>query len=225
MCRWHGMARNVGTSTDSGLPRTAERLVPWLGGAILIAGVQIVVELAGGQPSLPQRVGMILGLCGSLAVAGVVAARASREAAVADRQERERPALYEVSGAEEAGPSAYIEGMARWAEAMLELTEHAAAAPAATDVDVTGELTSACEDTLALRDLLRANVDAPLKVSGMATLRSICSMWESEQARVEELAARIDPEWHRGWRARSVVERLLRRGVRQAEATALPYRL
>jgi hypothetical protein len=58
----------------------------------------------------------------------------------------------------------------------------------------------------------------------MATLRSICSMWESEQGRIEQLAARMDPEWHRRWQARSVVERLLRRGARQPEATALPYR-
>jgi hypothetical protein len=58
----------------------------------------------------------------------------------------------------------------------------------------------------------------------MATLRSICSMWESEQARIEQLAAGVDTDWHRRWRARSVVERLLRRGVRQPEATALPYR-
>ncbi|MEY2460314.1 MAG: hypothetical protein QOG30_2144 [Acidimicrobiaceae bacterium] len=219
-----GMARIEGASRSSAFPRTAERLVPWLGGAMLIAGVQVVVELTGGQPTLPQRVGMILGLCGSLAVAGVVAARSSREAESADREERGRPALYEVSGPEEAGPLAYIESMKRWAEAMLELTEHASATPAAIDADVADELSSACEDTRALRDLLGANVNTPLKVTGMATLRSICSMWESEQGRIEQLAARMDPEWHRRWQARSVVERLLRRGVRQPEATALPYR-
>jgi hypothetical protein len=104
------------------------------------------------------------------------------------------------------------------------LTEHAADTAAAREAGIAEELISASEDTRELRDLLHANVDASLKVSGMATLRSICSMWESEQARIEELSASVDTDWHRRWRARSVVERLLRRGVRQPEATALPYR-
>jgi hypothetical protein len=114
--------------------------------------------------------------------------------------------------------------MLRWTEAMLELTEHAAAVPAAGEVDAHAELTSASEDTRELRDLLHAQVDMPLKVSAMATLRSICSMWENDQPRLEQVAASVDPEWHRRWRARWVAERLLRRGVRQPEATALPYR-
>jgi hypothetical protein len=218
------MAHTVGSPKNSALPRRVERLAPWLGGAILIACLQVVVGVAGVHPSAPQRAAMLLGLCGSLAVAAVVAGRSSREMAVAAHQERARPALHEVSGAEDAGPAAYIEGMERWSEAMLELTEHAAATPEAKEAGIAGELLSASEDTRALRDLLHANVDAPLKVSGMATLRSICSMWEGEQARIEQLAASVDPDWHRRWRARFVVERLLRRGVRQPEAMALPYR-
>ena len=196
----------------------------WLGGAILIGCVQVGVAVAGVQPSLAQRAAMILGLCGSLAVAAVVAARSSREAAVMERLERARPALHEVSGVEDAGPSTYVEGMERWAEAMLELTSYAATTPAAVEAGLAQELATACDDTRELRDLLQANVRLPLKVSGMATLRSICSMWETEQARIEQMAASLDPEWHRRWRARSVVERLLRRGVREPEATILPYR-
>lgn len=216
---------------SSALPRSAERLVPWLAAPILIGCLQVVVAVAGAQPSAAERAGMILGLCGSLAVAGVVAARSTRETAVLDRQERERPSLYEVSGVDDAfggaydaGPSMYLESMGRWAEAMLELTEHAAATPAALEAGVAAELTSACDDTRELRDLLRANVDVPLKVSGRATLRSICSLWEAEQARIEPLAASMDAEWYRLWCARSVVERLLRRGVREPNAAALPYR-
>jgi hypothetical protein len=173
---------------------------------------------------------MILGLCGSLAVAAVIAARTSRETANVDREERNRPAYHEVSGAEpfghaqNDGPSGYIEGMLRWSEAMLELTEHAAATPAALEADVVGELVTACDDTRELRDLLHTQVGMPLKVSAVATLRSICSMWEIDQPRLEQLGARMDPEWHRRWQARWVVERLLRRGVREPEATALPYR-
>ena len=173
---------------------------------------------------------MILGLCGSIAVGAVVAARSSREAAVVDREERNRPALHEVSGADgpyghaqNEGPSGYIEGMLRWTEAMLELTEHAAATPAAREAGLAAELASAGDDTRELRDLLHTQVDMSLKVSAVATLRSICSMWEIDQPRLEQLAASVDPEWHRRWRARWVAERLLRRGVRQPEATALPY--
>ena len=213
------------------LPRSAERLAPWLAAPILIGGLQVVVALAGVHPSLAQRAVMILCLGGSIAVAGIVAARSSREADVADRSERDRPAAYELFGVDdafgsrhEAGPSTYLESMERWTGVMLELTEHAAATPAAVDADVVAELASASDDTRELRDLLHANVDAPLKVSGMATLRSLCSLWEAEQTRMESLAATMDPEWYRRWRARSVADRLLRRGVRESHAPALPYR-
>jgi hypothetical protein len=207
-----------------------EPLVVWLGGAILICCLQVAVAVAGAQPSLSQRAGMILGVCGSLAVAGVIAARSSREMAVVDKAERERPAPHEISGVEQAfsqgqnsGGTSYIEGMERWTEAMLELTEHAATT-VADDADLASEFASAHEDTLELRDLLRAQADQTLKATAVATLHSICSMWEADQARIEDLAAGVDSEWHRRWRARWVVEGLLRRGVREPEATALPYR-
>ncbi|MDT4938391.1 MAG: hypothetical protein QOG80_2062, partial [Pseudonocardiales bacterium] len=161
----------------------------------------------------------------------LVAARSNRETVVADRRERERPSQYEVAGVDDAfgsvpdaGPSTYLEGMGLWAEAMLELTDHAASTSAAIEADAVGELTSASDDTRELRDLLQANVDLPLKVSGIATLRSICTLWEADQARVEPIAASMDPEWYRRWRARSVDVRLLRRGVREPDATVLPYR-
>jgi hypothetical protein len=204
--------------------------VLWLGAPILIASV-VVIAVLGAQPSLAQRAGMILGLCGSLAVAGVVAARSTREVAVVDREERERPGLHEVSGingafggTQDASPSIYLESMERWTEAMIELTDHAASSPAAIEADVAGELTSASEDTRELGNLLHANVNTTLKAGGIATLRSLCSLWEADQARIEPLAASMDPEWYRCWRARSVVERLLRRGIRESSATVLPYR-
>ena len=206
-------------------------MVLWLSGAILISGLQVAVAVAGAQPSLAQRAGMILGVCGGLAVAGVIAARSSREMAAVDRVERERPAPYEVSGVgdafgrdQSAGASSYIEGMGRWSEAMLELTEHAAATPEAEVAGLTLEFSSACDDTRELRDLLHAQVDQPLKVAAVATLHSICSMWEACQARIEDMAAGVDPEWYRRWRARWVVEGLLRHGSRAPEPTPLPYR-
>lgn len=167
---------------------------------------------------------MILGLCGSLAGAGVVAARSTRDAAVVDRQEHERPAAHEIACRDDEGPSQYLEGMERWTESMFELIDHAATSPAAIETGACAELRSAGDDTSDLRDLLHANRHLPLKVSGMATLRSICSMWEAEQARIEPLAARMDQEWYRRWRARSVVERILRHGRPPTTMPALPYR-
>src|SRR5688500_5976407 len=133
------MARTEMSARNHALPHTAERLAPWLAAPILIAGLQVVVALSGAEPSLAQRSVMILGLCGSIAVACVVAARSSREADVAGREERERPSLHELAGVDasfgghrgssEVGPSVYLESMKRWSEAMLELTEHAAATP------------------------------------------------------------------------------------------------
>lgn len=234
MCRCPCMARTQTSARNHALPPSAERLAPWLAAPILIGALQVVVAVSGAEPSLAQRSVMILGLCGSIAVAGVVAARSSREADVAGREERARPALHELSGVDdsfrstrgnrEVGTSAYLESMKRWSEAMLELTEHAAATPAAIEADAVAELKSASDDTRELRDLLEANVNVPLKVSAIATLRSICSLWETEQVRIESLAATMDPEWYRRWRARSVADRILRRGARESNATALPYR-
>jgi hypothetical protein len=198
-------------------------MTPMLGGAILIGCLLVAVGVAGAKPSLSQQAGMILGLCGSLAVAGVVAARSSRESAVMDREERDRPARHEFAGVDD-GPSTYIANMGLWADAMVELTEHAAVTPAAIESGVADELASASEDARELRELLNANVDVRLKVTALATIRSICTSWEADEARVEGLAASVDPEWHRRWRARSVVERLVRHGARPPEATPLPYR-
>jgi len=213
------------------LPHTAERLVPWLAAPILIGALQVIVVLSGAELTPALRAVMILCLCGSIAVAGVVAARSSREADVVGREERERPAAHELAGVDdgprvtsEAGASAYLENMERWSHAMLELTEHAAATPAAIKAGAVDELRSASEDTRELRDLLRSNVNTPLKVSAISTLRSICSQWETEQMRIESLAATMDPEWYRRWRARSIADRLLRRGVRESNTPALPYR-
>jgi hypothetical protein len=57
----------------------------------------------------------------------------------------------------------------------------------------------------------------------MATVHSLCTMWEADQARVEQLSAHLDAQWYRRWRARSVVERLVRQGGRAAPTTMLPY--
>jgi hypothetical protein len=199
-------------------------LTPWLAGVVLIGGIVALLGLSGAQPSLAQRGAMILALCGSLAVAGMLAARSSRESHVVAAQERDRPAQHELSGIEGADPAVYVENMRRWTDAMLELVDHAAATPAGQEAEAAAELTAAASDTRDLRDLLDANTDVPLRLGGLVTLRSICAMWEVDRARIERLAARIDLDWYRRWRARSVVERLVCRGVRTPATTVLPYR-
>jgi hypothetical protein len=174
---------------------------------------------------------MVAGLSGALALACLVATRASREQDAIDREERDRPAWEELvpAGAateatDEAGATAYVENMARWAEAMLELTEHAARTDAASQADVAKELASAADDARELRTLLLADSGTPITAVRMATLHNICELWEADQVRIEQLAASVDPDWHRRWRARSIVERLVRRGGAEAEALVLPYR-
>jgi hypothetical protein len=70
---------------------------------------------------------------------------------------------------------------------------------------------------------LHEGAQARLKAHGVATLHSIGSLWEADQAHIEHLAAQVDAQWYRRWSARSVVDRLLRHGGRQPDAFALPY--
>lgn len=216
---------------SSALPVTAERLAPWLAAAIFIGGVNVVVGLVGVQPSLVQRAAMIVALCASLAVTGLVASRSRREMTETDREERARPASDELvardgraAPADVAGPASYLESMERWAEAMLELTEHAASVAADQDPEAAAQLAEASEDTRELQALLRASARAPVSAKGMATVHSVCTLWEADRERIEAIGARVDPAWHRRWRARSVVDRLLCHGERKSDETAFPYR-
>jgi hypothetical protein len=224
------MARTPGDGRGSALPRSAERLVPWLAAAIFIGCVNVVVGLAGVQPSLAERAAMIFALCASLAMAGLVASRSRRATIEADLQERARPARDEllafdggVDHADTTGSSTYLESMERWAGAMLELTEHAAASAAAQEHEAAAELAAAAEDTREFQDLLRATAEAPVSAKGMATVHSVCTLWEADQDHIEALCTSVDAAWHRRWRARSVVDRLVRHGGRKPHETVFPY--
>jgi hypothetical protein len=197
---------------------------------MLLGCLSIVVSLADAELSLAARAVMTFGFCSTLGVAGLVAARSSREAAAVDREERERPVLDELAalddafgGAYDSGPLAYFGTMERWARAMLELTDHATATPGAMEAGVADELRAASEDTRELRALLQDSVLVPPRATAIATVYTVCQLWEASQIPIEQLAARVDPEWHRRWRARSVVERLVRRGGPQPDAMVLPY--
>lgn len=222
------MTRRATTRRKPALPLPSERLAPWLGAALFVAGLNaLVLGVAG--PSVDDAV-LGLSLVGVLVGAGLVAARSSAAARAAEHEERQRPALEELFAAADAfaGPavrpaSAYLQGMERWTEAMLELTDHAVAVPAAPR-EAVAELEAAGAATRDLQGLLRATIDVPIGVNGMATLHGLCTSWEADQLRVEHLGAHLDPRWHQRWQARRVVERRLRRGARPAPALVLPYR-
>jgi hypothetical protein len=221
------MERSAANRRSSALPRTAERLVPWFAAGILIGGLNVVVTLLGGQPTMAERAFMILALSAAIAVAGLVAVRSGKQLTAVDREERGRPApeqLLAARPAHEVSASTYVETMARWAEAMLELTDHAAQTDAAHVTGAVGELSTASENARELADLLRASLEAPLAANDMAILHNLCAMWDADQERVELLASEMDPLWHRTWQARTVVERLFRGGGRRGAGADLPYR-
>lgn len=213
------------------LPPTEEKLTPWLGAAAIVSLVTLgAVTLGDSQPISVATATLFITLCATLAVVGLVAARSKAGTEASEREERARPAREQLvdidaeaeADIEQVGSRTYLEGMARWTVALRELIDHAA--ETTTDDDLRTELTSASEDTNALCSLLRTSTEHELGLNEAATLHSICTMWETDQDRLEQLAADVDPEWHRRWRARSVVERLLRHGPRQRGELVLPYR-
>lgn len=209
------------------MPRTAQRLLPWLGAAAVVAIVTLaVVSVGEGVLSSVETGSVLIPLCAALGVAGLVAARAGRVTDENEREERARPARDQlldlnISVADGPGSRTYLEGMEQWAIALLELVAHAI--EVATTPDIQEELVAAREDTDALRSLLETAGGRELSLNEAATLHSVCVLWETSQDQIEELAAEVDPEWHRRWRARSVVERLLRHGPPEQPEVPLPY--
>jgi hypothetical protein len=207
------------------LPPVAERLLPWLGGSLLVAALILGVVVLGPDEATTADIAPLLsGLVAILAIAGLVARRSAQAEATHVREERARPArdqLVQPDGGN-GGAQPYLHGMERWTVALLELITHAT--EATEDEQLRQELTGAAEDTDALRVLLAASTDRDLTLSDVATLHSVSALWETGQERVEELAASVDPAWHRRWRARVVVERLLRHGPPAATDLGLPYR-
>jgi hypothetical protein len=217
------------TASTAALPTSRERLLPWLGGAAVVALVILAVVILGeGEPRPIEIASLLGGLGATIAIAGLVSVRSTREMEAAEREERARPAREQLADLESIGcgdrPGArsYVNGMERWTISLLELVEHA--------VDITeqdeirDELVIARDDTDALRALLHASSERDLTLNEVATLHSVCALWETNQDRIEQLAAAADLAWHRRWRARSVVERLLRHGPPVDAGVALPYR-
>lgn len=234
MLRSERHARSRATTTRgrgaaAALPPVAERLLPWLGGSVLVAGVLLGVVIFGeDELSIGDLTPLFMGLSATLLIAGLVARRSAQAVATHGREERARPARDELSepaavgGGPDSGARSYLHGMERWTGALLELIAHAT--EASDDDRTREELVSAGEDTDALRALLRASTQHELSLSEVATLHSVSALWETGQDGMEALAASVDPAWHRRWRARAVVERLLRHGPPSSLPVDLPYR-
>ena len=118
---------------------------------------------------------------------------------------------------------AYVAGMERWTAAMLELVEHALACTDDGSAPAT-ELAAAASDTRDLRELLDAGDAGELSINDLAVIHALCTLWETNQPRLEALAAATDPTWHRRWSARVVADRRLRQGGTVSAPLAVPYR-
>ncbi len=211
------------TSRAAALPTSRERHLPCLSGATIVALVILgVLQLGGGTLTEIEVAPLLIGLGAILAVAGMVAARSTHAIEAVEREERARPAREQLQALDGgAAGRSYLEGMQRWAVALLELIDHAA--EATDDPAVRDDLLGAAGDTEALRDLLATSSLQDLSLSDAATLHSVCGLWETTQHRIEAEASAVDPAFHRAWQARTIVERLLCHGPPLAASVELPY--
>jgi hypothetical protein len=217
------------------MPLGGESLVPWLAALTSSAALLLVGLLNGASWTPIEWMALGMGMCGLIVATALVARRSREEMVELDRDERSRPAYDELLArdtdptSEEwdhpvPGQPTYVVTMLRWTGACLELLRHTAAvATSAGRPEAAGELGSARDDTEALHDLLRTRVEGPMGVNETASMHAICTLWETNLPRLEALAAEIDAGWHRRWRARTVSERLLRRGARLDGPMSLPY--
>lgn len=212
----------------SALPDVGEHIGPWLGAATVVAACNLAAATLHLRLSTYEWAAMLVALGATLAAAGLVAARSRVEVDAVVRDERARPAEEQLLDMVDdlslgtAGAPGYVEGMERWTGALLELVDHAR--DETLDPELRAALTNVADDTRALHDLLDVSDPAGLSLNEAAMLHSVCSLWETDQDRIESLAAAVDPRWHRRWRSRTVVERRLRHGQRAASELVLPYR-
>lgn len=215
-------------SSVAGLPHPGERLLPWLAAASLVGLLTLgAVSVGGVEPTSVQGGTLLITLFATVVVTTLVALRSRTASEASEREERARPAREQLidldaPGAAPTATRSYVDGVAQWTVALCELFAHAI--DATDDDGVRSELISGREDTEALHDLLATATGRDPSLNEAATLHSICTLWETDQDRLERLAANVDPPWHRRWRGRTVVERLLRHGPPQRGEVVLPYR-
>lgn len=198
-------------------------MVPWLGAALLLAVVNLAIVLVERQALMAEQSVLLIGLCGTIAAAGLASSRCNRDDEMTLREDRARPTAEELVGhSTEVGSASYVQGMGRWSSSMLELLEHAISV---TDPATPAHqaLVAAAADARDLHDLLDVESVDALTINDKAKLHALGSLWETGQTRLERLAAEADPPWHRRWSARHVVERRLRHGREVPHPLVLPY--
>lgn len=216
---------NTGSHRRSSSPTAAraQAMLPWLGAAFLLSVVNFAVVMREEDSLITQQSVLLIGLCGTIAAAGLAASRSHQEDQTTLREHRARPATDELAGHPmEVGSASYVLGMGQWTASMLELLEHAMSV---TDPEtpVHGELAVAAAETRDLCDLLAVESVDMLTINDKAKLHAVGTVWETGQARLERLAAEADAPWHRRWQARHVVERRLRHGRDLPRSLVLPY--
>ena len=216
--------RRAASAAVRAVPAGAEVLWPWLGGAVFASLVTLGAVLLGASRSAAEIAapGIVLGAI--LAATAAMTARSRASARASERDERARPTRDELEAGRAdwlAEGASYIDGMAQWTGAVIELLSHGRAA-ARGDAE-RQELDAAIEDAAALHQLLEQSRAKDLHLTELATLHSLCGMWETNQGRVEQLAAALDPAWHRRWRAQSLPAQRLRHGPPRATDRQLPY--
>lgn len=205
-----------------------ESILPWLAASVVVAGWNLAVVVRSADLTIDEWGALFLALAATVSATGLIAARSRAASEAIVRDERARPSqeqlreLVDDAALATPGSPGYVDGMERWSTVLLELIEHAR--ELAIDPVVRSQLDGAFDDTSALRDLLRSSQSRDLSLNEAATLHSVCSLWETDQDRIELLAAEVDARWHRRWRARTVVERRLRHGQRSEQMLVLPYR-
>ena len=204
------------------MPVVGEWMTPWIAASFLVSACAVAFVVGGREIPTFEKTLLGISLCATLTAATLVRFRAIRTQQMRAREERARPPVEALDGSASVCSPAYVDGMQRWTTAVLELLEHAHGC-AAQGTELAADLGAALADTRDLEQLLAAS-DGDLDINEAATIHALCTLWETNQPRIEKLAAQSDPGWHRRWAARVVADRRLRHGGAPIEPMEIPYR-
>lgn len=190
--------------------------------------------VTGVAPGDTKWVVLTVACCSIVTATMLVWGRSRRQEADVRRSELARPAPEELTNwatettlvdAGEGHLPPFGEGMLRYSAAVMDLLDHAIEVARSRGSE-TEDLITAREDAKALNSLLTAMAAEPARLGKVAKVHTICSLWESNQDRVEQEASEVDPDFHRRWRARNIAVLRLRHGDRpRREEPALPYQV
>jgi hypothetical protein len=204
------------------MPLIGESAVPWLTASLVLGLLALALAVRGTDLGTTETLALTVGLAGTMTAAALVVARSRQELEATVREERLRPSLDQVDAPADA-TFTYTDGMQHWTRSVTELLEYAldtldAAAPQRPT------LAAAYEEARDLHELFTVDSRGELPINDQAKLHAIGRLWETGQARVEEMAGAVDPAWYRQWRARAVADRQLRHGEDNVATNPLPYR-